>query len=71
MELGAQNYDASTTLLGQTVVRHGIFLQSGANALEVADRVRPDDELKQKFPSGVDYVIPFDTTRSSRPRSRK
>ncbi len=64
VELGAQNYDASTTLLGKPVVGVGIFLQSGANALEVAAKVRTRmDELKQKFPSGVDYVVPFDTTK--------
>ncbi|MDD3327094.1 MAG: multidrug efflux RND transporter permease subunit [Zoogloea sp.] len=64
VELGAQNYDASTTLLGKPVVGVGIFLQSGANALEVASKVRARmDELKQKFPTGVDYVIPFDTTK--------
>ncbi|WP_298600444.1 efflux RND transporter permease subunit [Zoogloea sp.] len=64
VELGAQNYDASTTLLGKPVVGVGIFLQSGANALEVASKVRTRmDELKQKFPSGVDYVVPFDTTK--------
>ena len=64
VELGAQNYDASTTLLGKPVVGVGIFLQSGANALEVASKVRARmDELKLKFPTGVDYVIPFDTTK--------
>lgn len=64
IELGAQNYDASTSLLGKPVVGVGIFLQSGANALEVASAVRAKmEELKQKFPSGVDYVVPFDTTK--------
>jgi len=64
VELGAQNYDASTTMLGKPVVAVGIFLQSGANALEVADKVRARmEELKKKFPSGVDYVVPFDTTK--------
>ncbi len=64
LELGAQSYDASTTLLGKPVIGIGIFLQSGANALEVAQLVRARmDELKQKFPSGVDYVVPFDTTK--------
>ncbi|NTV10783.1 MAG: MMPL family transporter, partial [Zoogloea sp.] len=64
LELGAQTYDASTTLLGKPVVGVGIFLQSGANALDVANSVRNKmDELKKKFPSGVDYVVPFDTTR--------
>ena len=64
LELGAQSYDASTTLMGKPVIGIGIFLQSGANALEVARSVRARmDELKQKFPSGVDYVVPFDTTK--------
>ena len=64
IELGAQNYDASTRLLGEPAIGIGIFLQSGANALEVANAVRARmEELKQKFPSGMDYVIPFDTTK--------
>ena len=64
IELGAQNYDASTALLGKPVVGVGVFLQSGANALDVSKRVRDRMEtLKQKFPSGMDYVIPFDTTK--------
>ncbi len=64
IELGAQNYDASTQLLGKPVIGIGIFLQSGANALDVAQSIRARlDELKQKFPSGIDYVVPFDTTK--------
>jgi len=64
IELGAQNYDASTALLGKPVVGVGIFMQSGANALEVAELVRQRmEELKQKFPAGMDYVVPFDTTK--------
>ncbi|WP_416242890.1 efflux RND transporter permease subunit [Azospira sp. APE16] len=64
VELGAQNYDASTALLGKPVVGVGIFLQSGANALDVAKKVKLRmDELKQKFPSDVDYVVPVDTTK--------
>lgn len=64
VELGAANYDANTRLLGNPVSSVGIFLQSGANALETADRVKAKlEELKKRFPDGVDYVIPFDTTR--------
>jgi len=64
IELGAANYDANTRLLGNPVASVGIFLQSGANALETAERVKAKMEaLKQRFPDGVDYVIPFDTTR--------
>ncbi len=40
------------------------YLQPGANALEVARSVRARmEELKPGFPQGVDYAIPFDTTR--------
>lgn len=64
VELGAANYDANTTLLGKPVASVAIFLQSGANALETAERVRNKlEQLKTRFPSGVDYVIPYDTTK--------
>ena len=64
IELGAANYDAANTLDGKTTIGAAVFLQSGANALEVAAAVRAKmAELKKKFPEGVDYLIPFDTTR--------
>jgi hydrophobe/amphiphile efflux-1 (HAE1) family protein len=64
IELGAQNYDASNTLDGKNTIGVAVFLQSGANALDVAAAVRAKMvELKTRFPEGVDYVIPFDTTR--------
>ena len=64
IELDAANYDANTTLLGQPVAVVAIFLQSGANALAVAERVKSTmEEIKKKFPPGIDYVIPFDTTK--------
>ena len=64
IELDAANYDAFTTLVGKPTAVVAIFLQSGANALSVADRVRTTMEgIKKKFPPGIDYVIPFDTTK--------
>ncbi|HWS74391.1 MAG TPA: multidrug efflux RND transporter permease subunit [Quisquiliibacterium sp.] len=64
IELGAQSYDAFNTLDGKPTIGTAVFLQSGANALEVADAVRAKmDDLKTRFPEGVDYIIPFDTTR--------
>lgn len=64
IELGAYSYEQSVTLNGEPTIAMGVFLQTGANALEVADLVKSKmDELKQKFPEGMDYVIPFDTTR--------
>ena len=64
IELGAYSYDQSVTLDGNPTIAMGVFLQTDANALEVAENVRNKmDELKKKFPEGMGYVIPFDTTR--------
>ena len=64
IELGAYNYDQRVTLDGQPTIAMGIFLQTGANALETAASIRSKmDELKLRFPEGMDYVIPYDTTR--------
>ncbi len=64
LELGAQAYDAFVNVDGRPGVGIRVMLQTGANALETADRVRAKmEELKTKFPKGVEYLIPFDTTR--------
>src|SRR6266700_3143246 len=64
IELGAVSYDAYTTVDGRPTVGTAIFLQSGANALNVAGAVRKTmDEIAKGFPAGVSYLIPFDTTR--------
>src|SRR5690349_3660165 len=64
IELGALNYDTSNTLDGAQTIGMATYLQPGANALEVADLVRNKmEELRAGFPVGVDYSIPFDTTR--------
>jgi hydrophobe/amphiphile efflux-1 (HAE1) family protein len=64
LELGALNYDTFNTLDGKPTIGMATFLQPGANALEVAKRVKKRmQELKAGFPEDVDYTIPFDTTR--------
>lgn len=64
IELGAYSYDQSATLDGKPTIAMGVFLQTGANALDVAKRVTEKmDTLQKKFPEGMSYVIPFDTTR--------
>jgi len=65
IELGAQSYDQANTVNGQPSIAVAVFLQSGANALDVADavRVRMAELKKERFPDGVDYLIPYDTTR--------
>ena len=64
VELGAADYDAETTLVGKPVALVATYLQSGANALDVAKSVRDKMQaLEKKFPPGIEYVIPFDTTK--------
>ncbi|MFK4132373.1 efflux RND transporter permease subunit [Pseudomonas luteola] len=64
IELGAKDYDSATRLDGKPALGMGIFLQSGANALEVADLVNAKlVEMKKSFPADVDYSIPYDTTK--------
>ena len=63
VELGAQNYESLSYLNGQPMVGLGMFLQTGANALQVADAIKARlAELKRSFPPGMDYVVPVDST---------
>lgn len=62
-ELGAQSYASSATYNGQAAVPLGIYLQPGANALQTGQAVvAVMDDIAQRFPSGVDYTIAYDTT---------
>jgi multidrug efflux pump len=64
VELGALNYSFSATFNGAPTVPIGIYLQPGANALEVARNVKETmDRLQTRFPEGIEYRIPFNTTR--------
>jgi multidrug efflux pump len=63
VELGAQNYNQACTFDGQPSVGLSLYQLPGTNALDVADRVRAKmEELKVRFPDGVDYDIAYDTT---------
>src|SRR5207302_8659607 len=63
IELGAQAYDQTCTLDGQPSVALSIYQLPGSNALETAKRVRIKmEELKSRFPDGIDYAIVYDTT---------
>src|SRR5580658_6367561 len=63
VELGAQNYNQACTFDGQPSVGLSLYQLPGTNALDVADRVRAKmEELKVRFPDGVDYAIAYDTT---------
>jgi multidrug efflux pump len=63
IELGAQSYNASSALNGQTGVAVLVFLQSGANALNTASAIKDKlNELQKNFPEGMTYAIPYDTS---------
>ncbi|HVG03944.1 MAG TPA: multidrug efflux RND transporter permease subunit [Burkholderiaceae bacterium] len=64
VELGSRDYDFIGRYNGQQATLVGIFLQPGANALEVAKSVQTTvDGLATRFPEGFKYSIPYDTTR--------
>lgn len=64
VELGAQDYSIKGKLNNKTVTLIAIYQQYGANALDVADRVRATmDRLAKRFPTGLEYSIPYDTTK--------
>ncbi len=64
VELGAQSYDQFITLNGVQTVGVAVFLQSGANAIDLSKAIHAKmEELKQDFPDGLEYFIPYDTTR--------
>src|SRR5204862_3455003 len=63
IELGAQSYDQTCTLDGRPSVALSVYQLPGANALEVAQRVKKRmRELKAHFPPGIDYSVVYDTT---------
>jgi hydrophobe/amphiphile efflux-1 (HAE1) family protein len=64
VELGSKDYDFIGRYNGRSATLVGIFLQPGANALEVAQTVRDRvDGLAKAFPQGLAAAIPYDTTR--------
>ena len=64
VELGSKDYEFIGRINGQQATLVGVFLLPGANALEVAENVvKTVDSIKQRFPPGLDYHVPYDTTR--------
>ncbi len=63
VELGAVTYNVGAYLNEGPMAAIGIYLAPGANALATAELVYKElERLKQFFPYGVDYAIPYDTT---------
>jgi len=64
VELGSKDYDFIGRINGKDATLVGIFLAPGANALAVAKTVQNRvAQLAERFPEGLTYSIPYDTTR--------
>jgi hydrophobe/amphiphile efflux-1 (HAE1) family protein len=62
-ELGAQTYSGYSRLNGKPSANVIVYLTPGANAVETADSVlRYMDQVKQSFPTGISYVVPYNST---------
>ncbi|MDO8862020.1 multidrug efflux RND transporter permease subunit [Haliea sp. E1-2-M8] len=72
VELGSQDYSFSGTFNGSAAVPFRVYLESGANALDTADRVQEAlQDLGQDFPAGLEYTIAYDTTEFVRASIRE
>lgn len=64
VELGSENYAMAANLNNKPTAAIGIYQLPGANALDVASSVRKTvEKMSKKFPAGMRYDIPFDTTK--------
>ncbi|MBS0623413.1 MAG: multidrug efflux RND transporter permease subunit [Verrucomicrobia bacterium] len=63
VELGAQDYSVIGEINGKSTALIAVYQEYGANALDVAAEVkRTLDKLFKRFPPGLTYSIPYDTT---------
>lgn len=63
VSLEAQSYNTESSINGENAAVLAIYMLPGANAMEVAGRVKEAmEEISSNFPDGVSYNIPFDMT---------
>ena len=64
VELGSESYDWNAISAKKKAGLIGIFQLNGANSLEIRKKVgEVMERLKSRFPNGVSYQIPYDTTK--------
>ncbi|HET7871887.1 MAG TPA: efflux RND transporter permease subunit, partial [Terriglobales bacterium] len=64
-ELGAESYGGQLRYNGVDAMGIGVLQLSNANALQVDRDVRAEMErLSKRFPTGLKYIVAFDTTRA-------
>ena len=63
IELGAEKYDWNAILNQKPTGLVGIYQLAGSNALEIRAAVgKVMERVKSRFPYGISYAIPYDTT---------
>lgn len=63
VSLEAQSYNTESGLNGENAAVMNINMLPGANAIDVAKRVRREmKDISKNFPEGISYDIPFDVT---------
>lgn len=63
VELGSQNYEFFGRVNGRPAAMIGIFADTNANALDTSAAVSAKmEQLARKFPNGIEYSIPYNTT---------
>jgi HAE1 family hydrophobic/amphiphilic exporter-1 len=64
IELGALQYTSSAFFGKEPTVVLAIYQMPGSNALQLQQRVKDKmEDLKKRFPKGIDYAMHYDTTR--------
>jgi hydrophobic/amphiphilic exporter-1 (mainly G- bacteria), HAE1 family len=64
VELGAQIYSVAFNLDGRPAAGIAVSLLPDANAVAVSKEVYDKmEELKKSFPEGLEYIVPYDTTK--------
>ncbi|MGF1640305.1 MAG: efflux RND transporter permease subunit [Rhodospirillales bacterium] len=64
VELGQQSFANFSGLSGRKAANIVVYALPGANAIEVAGRIREHmEEVSREFPEGLKYAIHYDTTR--------
>jgi HAE1 family hydrophobic/amphiphilic exporter-1 len=65
IELGGLNYNQRSRINGQPSSTIAVYQNPDANALDVANGIRTAmDQLKKRFPAGLDYAVTLDTTQA-------
>ena len=65
IELGTQLYNSEARFNGSSAAVLAVYQVPGSNALDVANSVRATmEDLSQRFPQDVEYVISLDTTKA-------